>query len=89
MTINDLIEELEIARDELGSQAEVRVAYQRHYPLRGTVAAVTVPPPEDEPYAEGDQAAGQEGDEAMVWLALGDAPYAENPYGPAWAWGER
>lgn len=22
----------------------------------------------------------------MLWIAVGSAPYAENPYGPAWAW---
>lgn len=43
MTIDELIEELENARDDLGGHAEVRIAYQQNYPLRGTIARVTAP----------------------------------------------
>lgn len=85
MTIDDLINELEQARDTLGGDAEVRVAYQRNYPLRGTVDAVTYADTDD-PYAEGQRAAGQDKDASRVWIAVGSAPYDENPYGPAWAW---
>jgi hypothetical protein len=85
MTIDDLISELEQARDELGGHAEVRVAYQQNYPLRGTIARMTVPDVEN-PYDEGTAAPGQDGDAHMAWLAVGSAPYDENPYGPEWAW---
>lgn len=27
-------------------------------------------------------------DGKMLWLAVGSAPYDENPYGPRWAWGQ-
>jgi hypothetical protein len=84
MTIDELIAELEDARETLGGQASVRIAYQQNYPLRGTVAAVTVP--DDEPYSDDDSAPGQDDDAQMCWIAVGAAPYDENPYGPAWAW---
>jgi hypothetical protein len=84
MTIDELISELEEARDELGGEAEVRVAYQQNYPLRGAVAAVTVPG--EEPYDEGESAPGQDNDANMCWIAVGSVPYPENSYGPSWAW---
>lgn len=86
MTIDQLIEAAEEAREALGGSAEVRIAYQQSYPLRGTLDAVTVPE-DDDPYDEGETAAGQENDGRMLWLAAGTAPYGENPYGPEWAWG--
>lgn len=84
-TIDDLISELEEAREQLGGHAQVRIAYQQSYPLRGTIARVTVPDTED-PYDEGTRASGQDDDGHMCWIAVGSAPYSENPYGPAWAW---
>lgn len=84
MTIDELIEMASDARDQLGGDAEVRIAYQPNYPLRGDLVAVTVP--EEDPYDEGECAAGQENDERMLWLAAGAVSYGENPYGPAWAW---
>ncbi len=86
-TIDDLIAELEEARETLGGDAEVRVAYQPNWPLRGTIARVTVAE-FDDPYAEGETAPGQEKDGKLLWIAVGSAPYDENPYGPRWAWGE-
>jgi hypothetical protein len=85
-TLDELISELEDAREDLGGGAEVRVAYQQSYPLRGTVACVTIPPDPDDPYPADERAPGQEEDGRMVWLAVGSAPYRENPYGPEWAW---
>lgn len=85
MTLDELIQELESAREDLGGDAEVRIAYQENYPLRGTVARVTVPEMDD-PYSDGESATGQEKDGSMVWIAVCSAPYDENPYGPAWAW---
>lgn len=86
MTIADLIADLEQAQEELGPQAEVRIAYQPNWPLRATVAHVTLASDPDEPYGEGEQAAGQENDGQMVWLAADGARYGENPYAPRWAW---
>ena len=117
MTLDDLITQLEEARENLGGDAEVRAVYQRSWPLRGTIANVCVPEDEDtEPHcgehicyvgtcsecrltrdeaeAEGydpELGPGPDGgdpDRKMVWLAVGEAPYGENPYGPRWAWGE-
>jgi hypothetical protein len=84
MTIDQLIEAAQEAREELGGDAEIRVAYQSNYPIRGILQAVTVP--QEDPYPEDESAAGQEDDGLMLWLAVGPAPYHENPYGPAWAW---
>ncbi len=86
MTLDEMISELEDAREDLGGDAEVRVAYQPNYPLRGTVAAVTVPDTDD-PYSEGEAAPGQEHDGHMAWIAVGPVYGDENPYGPEWAWG--
>lgn len=88
MTIDEMIAALEEAREDLGGEAQVRVAYQPNWPLRGTVARVTVPdgPDPDDNYDEGSAAPGQENDGRMVWIAVGSAPYDENPYGPRWAW---
>lgn len=116
MNIDQLIEQLEDARDDMGGETEVRVAYQPSWPLRGTLAAVTVPNPEDrQPHCDDHicfllsctdckaamaeaVAAGydpedpdpEDGDpeRRMLWLAVGSAPYDENPYAPKWAWGE-
>jgi hypothetical protein len=87
MTIDMMIEQLEEAKEDLGGDAEVRVAYQQSYPLRGTVSRVTVPE-SDDPYGDNELAVGQDGDAKMLWIAVGSAPYDENPYGPRWAWGE-
>ena len=87
MTIDELISELEDARAELSGSAEVRIAYQQAYPLRGTIARVTVPEPE--PYGDDESAPGQEDDGSMLWLAAGSVSGRENPYGPAWAWNSR
>jgi hypothetical protein len=85
MTIDDLISELEEARDALGGQAEVRIAYQPSWPLRAALAHVTVPL--DDQYEEGEWAAGQDRDSGMLWLAAGsELPWDENPYAPRWAW---
>jgi hypothetical protein len=89
-TIDEMIAELEEAREDLGGDAEVRVAWQQQYPLRGTVERVTVPngPDPDDNYDEGESAAGQENDGKFLWLAAGTVDYNENPYGPKWAWGQ-
>jgi hypothetical protein len=70
--IDALIEHLEAVRADAGD-VDVRVAYQPSYPLRGSVEAIGL-----------DVELG--GDERVVWIAVGSAPYAESPYAPADAW---
>lgn len=84
MTIDHLIAELEQAREDLGGDAEVRIAYQQHYPMRLTVQHLTVPA--EHPYADDERAPGQDNDADMVWLACEPPDAPENPYGPSWAW---
>ena len=91
MTIDELMDQLADARHELGGGAQVRVAHQTAWPLRATVACVTVPgsPDPGELYGEDDEAPGQDGDGRMAWIALADgAPWDESPYAPRWAWRE-
>jgi hypothetical protein len=88
MTIDELIELADEAREDLGGDAEVRIASQPGYPLRGALACVTIPHSTDplELYSEDETAAGQENDGTFLWLATGDLPDGENPYAPEWAW---
>jgi hypothetical protein len=88
MAIDQLIEAATEARDELGGDAEIRVAYQQNYPLRGTLQTVTVPESKDADYLYGEdgRASGQDEDGGFWWLAVGPVEYGENPYGPEWAW---
>lgn len=85
MKISELMGELEEAAEDLGEDAEVRVAYQPSWPLRATLRYITVA--SGSTYDEDEEAPGQEEDTAMVWLAVGDGvPFGENPYAPRWAW---
>lgn len=88
MTVDELIELAEEARADLGGDAQVRIAYQRGYPLRAALRCVTVPPSTDpsDLYGSGETAAGQDKDGTFLWLATGDVPDHENPYAPDWAW---
>jgi len=88
MTIDQLIELAVEAREDLGGDAQVRIAYQRGYPLRATLQYATVPFSTDpaELYSPDETAAGQQHDGTFLWLAAGDLPDRENPYAPGWAW---
>jgi hypothetical protein len=88
LTIDELIELAAEAREDLGGDAQVRIAYQPGWPLRAALQYVTVPPSTDpaELYGPGGTAAGQENDGTYLWLATGDVPERENPYAPEWAW---
>jgi len=88
MTIDELIELAGEAREDLGGDALVRIAYQPGYPLRAALQWVTVPFSTDpaELYGPDETAAGQENDGTFLWLVTGDLPDRENPYAPAWAW---
>jgi hypothetical protein len=88
MTIDQLIELAQDGREDLGGDAEVRIAYQPGYPLRAALQYVTVPFSTDpaDLYGPDETAAGQESDGRFLWLATGDLPDRENPYAPGWAW---
>lgn len=88
MTIDELIELAQDAREDLGGDAQVRIAYQPGYPLRAALQYVTVPYSTDpsELYGPDEAACGQQNDGTFLWLASGDTPDQENPYAPEWAW---
>ena len=88
MTIDQLIELATEAREELGGDAEARIASQPGWPLRATIACMTIPRSTDaaDLYAEGETAAGQQDDGTFLWLATGGVPDGESPYAPQWAW---
>lgn len=88
MTIDELIALAEEARDDLGGDAQVRIATQPGYPLRAALEYVTIPPGTDpaDLYSSDEQAPGQQNDGLFLWLAAGEVPDGENPYAPAWAW---
>lgn len=91
-TVRDLMEHLE----GLDQDAEIRVAYQQNYPLLGTLANVAADRDVQEQVLMGEEvpvdaemSAVEALDEAtrnIVWLAVGSAPYNENPYAPVEAW---
>lgn len=88
MTIDELIALAQEAREDLGGDAEVRIATQPGYPVRAALRYVTTPFSTDpaELYAPNETAPGQAGDGTFLWLAAGDLPDGENPYAPGWAW---
>ena len=49
MTIDELIELATEAREDLGGEAQVRIAYQPGYPLRAALSCVTIPYSTDRP----------------------------------------
>jgi hypothetical protein len=88
MTIDELITLAEEAREDLGGDAQVRIAFQPGWPLRAALAYVTIPHSTDpaELYDPDETASGQGNDGTFLWLATGDLPDGENPYAPGWAW---
>jgi len=76
MTIDELIELAQDAREELGGNAQVRIACQPGYPIRAALCCVTVPPSTDpsDLYRPDKTAAGQQNDSTFLWLATGDPP---------------
>ena len=88
MTVDELIELANEAREDLGGDAQVRIAYQPGYPLRTALQYVTVPYSTDpcDLYGPDETAAGQQDDGRFLWLATGDPSDRENLYAPGWAW---
>jgi len=82
MTIGELIEALEDIRDSspTGSETEVRIAYQRNYPLAATVAGVT-------DSRDFDKIMDSDDEEPVAWIATGDIGWGEDPYASSEAWG--
>lgn len=88
MTINELIEQLEEAREMLpaGGEAEVMLASQPNYPLRNHLAGVAVI--NSDGYLEPDateEEAFEDKDTSVCWLLEGSQHY-ESPYAPRSAW---
>jgi hypothetical protein len=88
MTIDELIALAGEAREDLGGDAQVRIACQPGYPVRAALQYVTIPHSTDpaELHGPDETAPGQENDGTFLWLATGDVPDGENPYAPEWAW---
>jgi hypothetical protein len=83
-TLGELIEALEDARDEMGEDVRVRVAFQPSWPLRAVVQYVTVPPDVGEDEDEDEMASKEP---ATLWLAVDQvSSSSENPYAPRFAW---
>ncbi len=100
-TLDELITELEDARNDMGGDTEVRIAFQQNWPLRGTVDSVTIPDKDmcpgcgEDADHDGEECpeapiandkANDHSDNDMLWIAVGSAPYAESGYAPKWAW---
>ncbi len=88
MTIDELIQKLEEAKDMApnGGETEVRVAYQPNYPIAGTVQAISLAEPFDEDGNDADLDMSPESHDSKLWIGVGSMPYRENPYAPGWAW---
>jgi hypothetical protein len=88
MTIDELITLVEEAREDLGGDAQVRIACQPGYPVRAALAYVTIPHSTDpaELYGPDETASGQGNDGTFLWLATGDLPDGENLNARGWAW---
>jgi hypothetical protein len=88
MTIDELITLAEEAREDLGGDAQVRIACQPGYPVRAALQYVTIPHSTDpaELYGPDETVPGQGNDGTFLWLAAGDLPDGENPHAPGWAW---
>ena len=80
MTVRELIELLEEAADQVGSdEADIQLATQAHYPLRFHLAGVFVEEVDD-PDPDDDETG------RIVWLVEGSQHY-DSPYGvPEHAW---
>jgi hypothetical protein len=85
-TLDDVIAALQDARDLLGGSAAVRIAHNNRWPLRLSVAAVTV---QSDPDADSPDDPADIADRRYCWIATGVLPGTnESPYAPRWAWEE-
>jgi hypothetical protein len=89
MTIEELIEQLEDARQDMSAETEIPVAIQPSWPLRCRIQSVTVPPADQPNDEDRDENPAVDADDATVlWIAVDQVGSSENPYAPRWAWGE-
>ena len=68
----------------MGGETEVAIAYQPSYPLRGRIAAVTIPAEVDPGDMDPDETNDPDGDRAVLWIATDQDN--ESPYAPRWPW---
>ena len=71
MTIDDLIEQLEEYRDEIGGDAEVRLMMQPNWPFEYTIAGLASRIEINEVCEDEPEDAGDENAEAVVYLCEG------------------
>lgn len=85
MTLGELIEALTDLRDSHseGDTLEVRIAYQRNYPLAATVLGVADSSDFD---VDMDDVATIPTVEPVVWIATGEVGWDENPYATEQVW---
>jgi len=79
MTLSELIEHLEMLREEIGEEVDppVRIAYQPSWPLRASVSNVCVIERDDDDPDE----------DTTLWIAASwSSPHDESPYAPNKAW---
>ena len=77
MKLRELIEELEKMVHAAGDDAEVRIAYQRNYPLQGEISHVV-----DSGWIEYEK---ERNAGAIVWIAESSQVYSA-PYAPRTIW---
>jgi hypothetical protein len=90
--VDELIDQLEGIKDQYGGEAEIRIAFQPSWPLRGTIASVQHGM--DLEFCDEDGYLRQEdpNDEApevrqYVWIAIDQVGgHSEHPYAPREAW---
>jgi hypothetical protein len=89
-TIDELIELLEEARDEVGGDAEVRLAFQPSWPLAFKVDGVALQAEINDYEREEYDDEEEDGDgqsENVVWIVEGGHPSEpSSPYAPRGAW---
>ena len=78
MTVNELIERLQdVAEEGLGDR-EIRLAFQRSWPLQFTVGGIAIPDTDS-----GEPEGGQDHTPPVVYIAEGSHP-DDSPYAPRW-----
>lgn len=90
MTIDELIEQLEEARDDLGGETEVLVANQPTYPLTNVISNIAYGRDiyDDEEGDEEEKAEKPDRRRDALWIAVSQpGSYSDlNPYAPEGAW---
>lgn len=92
MTVQELIDRLEVCLEDLGPDTEVRLAFQPNYPLAfeiGDVVDGTDLQDDESDYDEDDDEAPVIDDESdyddvtpVIWITEGGHPSYDSPYAP-------